>query len=495
MSSSVSLGIDIGTQSVRVMAVTKEGVVAASSAQPLEGARDSARHEQQPELWWRAVTLACRAVTAALGSFTHISGLAVDATSGTILLMDEQLRPLTPGLMYDDGRAGAEAEICNQVGGRLWRELSYRMQNSWALPKLLWLERHGGIGAGASLAHQNDFINARLAGYRLAADSSNSLKTGYDLVRREWPQAVFDELGLRATLFPAVVAPGTKIGVVGAAAAGETGLAAGTPIIAGMTDGCAAQIASGATRPGSWNSVVGTTLVMKGVTAELLHDPLGVVYSHRSADGFWLPGGASSTGAGAIARDFAADELPALNQAAIELGATPLVVYPLTGRGERYPFAAPAAQGFLLGEAASGTGIRPSVADHFCATLQGIAFVERLSFAALRQIGAETNGMLTVSGGATKSEALNQMRSDILERELSIPTITEGAFGMAMLAASVESSLAEVTERMVRIERTIPPRRGFAPFARQYAALVRELAARGWLPDSLAAYALHEVSA
>ncbi len=496
MSPSVSLGIDIGTQSVRVMAVTEEGVVAASSAQPLEGTRDGAHHEQQPELWWRAVTLACRAVTAALGSSPHISGLAVDATSGTILLMDEQLRPLTPGLMYDDGRASAEAEICNQVGGNLWRELSYRMQNSWALPKLLWLERHGGIGPGASLAHQNDFINARLAGHRLAADSSNSLKTGYDLVRREWPRAVFDELGLRLDIFPAVVAPGVEIGLMGAAAASETGLPAGTPILSGMTDGCAAQIASGATRPGSWNSVVGTTLVMKGVTAELLHDPLGVVYSHRSADGFWLPGGASSTGAGAIARDFAADELPALNRAALELGATPLVVYPLTGRGERYPFAAPDAEGFMLGEPAPRTRTRPAAAaDHFCATLQGIAFIERLSFAALRQIGAETNGLLTISGGATKSEALNQMRADIMERELSVPAVTEGAFGMAMLAASAGSSFAEVTERMVRIERTIMPRRGFAPFAEQYAVLVRELAARGWLPASLAAFALQEVSA
>ncbi len=488
MSTSVSLGIDIGTQSVRVMAVTEEGVVAASSAQPLEGTREDVRHEQQPELWWRAVTLACRVVMAALGSSTHISGLAVDATSGTILLMDEQLRSLTQGLMYDDGRAGAEAEICNQTGGSLWREFSYRMQNSWALPKLLWLERHGGIAAGASLAHQNDFINARLAGHRLAADSSNSLKTGYDLVRQEWPHAVFGELGLRADLFPAVVAPGVKIGVVGEVAASETGLPAGTPIFSGMTDGCAAQIASGATKPGSWNSVIGTTLVMKGVTAELLQDPLGVVYSHRSADGFWLPGGASSTGAAAIARDFAAEELPALNQAALELGATPLVVYPLIGCGERYPFAAPAAQGFLLGEPAS-------IADHFCATLQGIAFIERLSFAALRQIGAETNGLLTISGGATKSEALNRMRADILDRELMIPKVTEGAFGMAMLAASANSSLAEVTERMVRIERTIAPGRGFAPYAECYTMLVRELAARGWLPRSLAAFALDEAHA
>ena len=486
MNASLTLGIDLGTQSVRVMAVTGTGSVAASATHPLQGVRDGVRHEQEPELWWRAVAHACRAVMTALGSSAQVEGLAVDATSGTILLVDEQVRPLTPGLMYDDGRAGAEAEVCNRVGGVLWRELSYRMQNSWALPKLLWLWRNGKIAKGSRLAHQSDYINGRLAGQLLNSDSSNSLKTGYDLIRHEWPSDVIEELGLDIALFPAVVSPGTQIGTVCAAASRETGLPVGTPIVSGMTDGCAAQIASGATGVGSWNSVIGTTLVMKGVTRDLLHDPLGVVYSHRSADGFWLPGGASSTGAGAIARDFAGEDLDSLNQEAIELGPTPLVMYPLIGHGERYPFAAPTAHAFSLGEV-------QSTADRFRATLQGIAFVERLCFSALRHIGAQTEGLLTISGGATRSEALNQMRADVMERELSIPHVTEGAFGMAMLAAAANSSLTEVTGRMARIDRVIAPRRGFAQYAVQYSALVRELTARGWLPEPLAAFALKEV--
>jgi len=77
--------------------------------------------------------------------------------------------------------------------------------------------------------------------------------------------------------------------------ADATGLPAGTPVIAGMTDGCAAQIGAGALEPGEWNSALGTTLVLKGVTPELVRDPSRVMYSHRSPDGDWLPGGASST--------------------------------------------------------------------------------------------------------------------------------------------------------------------------------------------------------
>jgi sugar (pentulose or hexulose) kinase len=478
MSASVHLGIDVGTQSVRVLAATEDGAVTASAAQPLESKRSAERHEQSPAQWWEAVSLCCRSVMQQLGPETAIGGVAVSATSGTILLMDSDLNPLTAGLMYDDGRASIEAVDVNETGDALWSELSYRMQPSWALPKLLWLTRHTQIPTTARLAHQSDFINARLAGCVISSDASNSLKTGYDLIRQCWPAAVFERLRLDLQLFPEVVTPGRQIGVVSIRASMETGLPLGTPIIAGMTDGCAAQIASGATSPGSWNSVIGTTLVLKGVTRELLHDPLGVVYSHRSPDGYWLPGGASSTGAGAIAK-FDPVDLDQLNHAALEIGPTDLVVYPLTGEGERYPFAAPKAHRFWLREPRD-------IAERYRAVLQGIAFIERLAFDALRQIGAATDGALTISGGATKSEALNQIRADVLGRELQLPSITEGAFGMAMLAAASRSSLPDVTRRMVRMERKISLRRGFGAYAEQYLALITSLEDRGWLPEALA---------
>ena len=477
MSAPVYLGIDLGTQSVRALAVDAEGTVLASALQKLTSQRDGVRHEQSPESWWTATTSCLREVTTILGTSTQITGLAVDATSGTILLMDDHCRPLTPALMYDDGRAKAEAAESNEAGPALWQQMSYRMQPSWALPKLLWLLRHESVPTTAKLAHQNDFINACLVGHAMATDSSHALKTGYDLIRSEWPASILDSLNVPLSILPEVVAPGTKIGVVCREAAEQTGLPAGVPIYAGMTDGCAAQIASGATEVGSWNSVIGTTLVIKGVTRELLRDPLGVIYSHRSADGLWLPGGASNTGAAAIVAEFNSSALDKLNHAAALAGPTSLVVYPLASKGERFPFVASEATGFSLGNA-------NSLEERYRGVLQGIAMVERLSFEALRNLGASIDGRFTISGGAVKSEALNQMRADILERELSVPEVIEGAFGMAMLAAAAESSIQQVTRRMVRITRTIAPKRSFREYADQYAALIAELKRRGWLHPS-----------
>ncbi|MEO6804277.1 MAG: FGGY family carbohydrate kinase [Granulicella sp.] len=488
MNEPVYIGIDIGTQSTRVMAVTETGDIVATASRPLTSHREGPRHEQQPDDWWRAVAESLRSVTSELGSSSPVRGLCVDATSGTILLVDKEGRPVTPGLMYDDARANAEAIEVDQKGAALWEQLSYRVQPSWALPKLLWLLRHGAAPHTYRLMHQNDWINFRLAGHPLSTDSSHALKTGYDLLQSHWPSDIFDTLGIPTNMLPEVVAPGTRIGSVSTVCATETGLPAGTPIYAGMTDGCAAQIASGAVGIGDWNTVIGTTLVVKGVTRNLLCDPLRAVYSHRSMDGLWLPGGASSTGASAITAAFKSEDLPALNKHAEHAQPTPLVIYPLATRGERFPFAAPDAEGFTL-------GVARSTEEHYQAVLQGIALWERLSFDALRAMGAPMEGRFTISGGATRSHALNQMRADAMQRTLTIPAVTEGAFGMAILASAAESSLTDAVSRMIKPGVPIHPKRPFSDYAPQYHLLLSELHRRGWLPDSLFATASQEANA
>ena len=276
--SEVWLGLDLGTQSARALAVTADGEIVGAGTQTLTSDRSGSRHEQDPEAWWRAIAAASSEAMQTVFAGA-VRGVAVDATSGTILLVDRKGSPLTPGLMYDDTRATGFVDRVNEAGDRVWAELGYcRMQPSWALPKLLWLlEAYPLLPHGARLAHQSDFISGRLVGREVPADLSSALKSGAHLIEERWPREVMDTLGIPADLLPELVRSGTVIGSVGRAAAAATAIPAGTPVIAGMTDGCAAQVGAGALRPGCWNSVLGTTLVVKGVTHELIHDPLGVV--------------------------------------------------------------------------------------------------------------------------------------------------------------------------------------------------------------------------
>ncbi len=481
----VWLGIDLGTQSVRVVALTATGGVAGIGSAKLTSHREGPRHEQDPLEWWTAVCVAARSAVAGIAP-AAIRGLAVDGTSGTILLSDRDGKPLTPGLMYDDTRATGETLLANRAGERVWAALGYnRMQAAWALPKLLWLLRAHPelISPHTRLAHQTDFINRRLAGRAVATDTSNALKTGCNLSDETWPHEVFAALGVPPSFLPPLARSGTPIGSVGAVAAGETGIPEGTPIFAGMTDGCAAQIGAGALRPGCWNSVLGTTLVLKGVTPLQIKDPNGVVYSHRSPTGHWLPGGASSTGAGVLAKTFPNRDLDELSSKAMARAPSTVIAYPLAARGERFPFDAPEAEGFLLGEAADEV-------DHFAALLQGVAFVERLCFDYLDLLGAPVGGELRLTGGAAKNRSWCQLRADVLGRPVTIPENAEAAIGMAVLAASAGRPLADVADEMVRVREVIDPRPDrTAQFREPYLRLVEELARRGWLPSVVARHA------
>ncbi|WP_443067013.1 FGGY-family carbohydrate kinase [Streptomyces sp. NBC_01261] len=465
------LGIDLGTQSVRALLVTADGTVLGAGTAPLTNHRDGVRHEQDPGEWWEAVCTASRAAMSQGSSRVRaIGGLAVCGTSGTVLLTDAQGRPLTQGLMYDDGRAVEEAA---RVG----------RQTSWALPKALWLlDAYGwkeGRGQAARVTHQPDVITARLTGEVVPTDSSHALKTGYDAEREAWPP----QLAHLGAVLPEVVRPGTRLGEVCRAAAEATGIPAGTPVVAGMTDGCAAQIASGALRSGAWNSVLGTTLVLKGASANPVRDDAGVVYNHRSPDGSWLPGGASSVGAGALP---VGPDPSEMDIRAAEYEPSDALTYPLASPGERFPFLAPEATAFTLGTPASE-------ADRWAAVLQGVAFTERLCLDYLHHLGALMDGPLTFTGGAARSAYWNQLRVDILGRPARVPEQIEPALGMAVLAAYGTGTggiaLPDVADRMVRIRTVLEPRASHtARFTEPYARLVDELETRGWLPTPLATH-------
>ncbi|MGW2407124.1 FGGY-family carbohydrate kinase [Streptomyces sp. NPDC001739] len=484
----VWLGLDLGTQSARCAAVDGTGRVLATAARPLTGRRDGNRHEQDPEEWWQALAAACREALTGRDP-RRIRGLAVDGTSGTILLADAHGTPLTPGLMYDDGRAADRATAVNTAGAAVWQELGYRsMQPSWALPKLVALLADGPEPPpGARLLHQVDLITWRLAGHQVAGDASHALKTGYHLVEERWPDEVMRQLGVPLGLLPEVVRPGTVLGTVCAPAAAATGIPEGTPLVAGMTDGCAAQIGAGALAPGAWNSVLGTTLVLKGTSPHLVRDPAGVVYCHRGPDDTWLPGGASSSGAGVLTRHFPGEDLDALTTraAALDPDAADAVAYPLVSTGgERFPFRAPDAEPFLLGRPATR-------AEEFHAHLLGVACLERLCFDYLDHLGAPVDGPLTLTGGGARNAYWCQLRADVLGRPVRLPEQAEGAVGMAVLAATADGTpLADAAAAMVRIDREIrPDPLRTARHLTVYLRFVDELTRRGWLGRTVAAHA------
>lgn len=487
----VMVGIDVGTQGARVIACDVEGNVYAQGERPfpLETAvrLPEGWIEQDPNDWWPATIQTLRQVIGILIAkgqcATTICGISVTSTSGTVVAVDKHGNALGSALMYNDRRSEAEATEVNQFGAELAGKLGYKFASSFALPKIVWLRKNDPtrFRNARYFLSPTDFIIGKLTGVCDVTDYSNALKTGYDLIEKCWPAFIEHELGISHARLPKVVAPGMRIGAVTHKANQECDLPEGVPVLAGMTDGCSSQVSTGAVAPNQWNSTLGTTLVIKGVTPQIIRDPAGRVYCHRHPDGHWLPGGASNTGAECIARKFDKAKLEALGSAAVNLTPTNLLAYPLTRTGERFPFSHPKAEGFLIGDASDEATL-------YTAYLEGVGYIERLSYEVLKGLGAEVGNEIYVAGGATKASTWLQIRADILQKHLLVPATSGGAMGAAILAASgtIYKGIVPAALAMVRIVKRIEPRRELkAAYDERYTRFCTELRKRGYLGETV----------
>jgi len=470
-----------------VLAVSAVPLAADSPSSPgstIASASSGAKvHEQSPHAWWDAVQLAVRQTMDRAehlrGAPLEIAGVCVDGTSGTIVALDAANRPTRAAIMYNDARSAAEGTELTSAGGDHCAKLGYRFDASFALAKILWIARHEPEvwRRTARVVHQADYIVGQLSGEFSTTDYSNALKTGYDVVDERWPTWISQFDGISERL-PRVVAPATEIGRISASAADATGIPQGVAIFAGATDGVAACLASGLRDFGDYNTTLGTTLVFKGISPNLVRHPDGWIYSHKLPGGAWLPGAASNTGAAWIADWFAREDPRQLDLAAAPLLPPRTLAYPLVGRGERFPFVAPNASGFVVPE----TG---DVAERFAACLAGTAMIERLAYQVLDQACGVSGGAIYSTGGGSRSDVWMQCRADATGRPIHRPATAESAFGSAILAAAGAhfANLAEAVRQMVRIERTFEPNRAAtAAYDELYGRFLAELTRRGELP-------------
>ncbi|MBR0932384.1 FGGY-family carbohydrate kinase [Bradyrhizobium jicamae] len=415
------LGIDVGTGGVRACAIDAEAGIRGFASAALPAPRvDGDAVDQTPELWWMATVAAVRKLGETV-DLREIARVAVDGTSGTLLLIDASGRPCSPGLMYNDARARHEAA---RVAATAPAESGAHGASS-ALAKLLFLLDHGYVGDARHAVHQADWIAGRLTGCHGFSDENNALKLGYDPVARDWPSWL-EQLGVRYDLLPQVLVPGTPIADIDPGIARTLGLPPSAQVAAGTTDGVAAFVATRADQPGDAVTSLGTTLVVKQLATQPIFAASQGVYSHRLGER-WLAGGASNSGGAALLMHFTADEMERLTPQVKPDEPTGLDYYPLPKPGERFPIADPAL----------AARITPRPAEDcrfFQGLLEGIASVEALAYRQLARLGAPGLRRVIGIGGGARNDAWTKIRHRVLGVPVSIAEQTEASYGAALLA-------------------------------------------------------------
>lgn len=449
------MGIDVGTQGVRCVVVDETGRITAAHSvafATLNIAEHAGWYEQSPADWVNAAGEAIRACTAQISDPGEIIAISIDGTSGTIVPLDERNEPLRTGIMYNDPRAKAQAAKLHERLGGLESKMGYRIGASYSLPRVLWLkEEQPEIYEKASvIAHQADYIAGQLCGIFNVSDYSNALKTGYNLIDNEWPDQFSKEFGLDLMKMPKIVRPGAPIGNVTKEAARRYGLSEKTMVTGGSTDGYASALAAGAVGGGKWASIIGTTFVLKGVTKDLVIDPNGSSYSHMLSDGQWLLGGAANLGGRVLNGAVGPEGFDAMNARSESMIPTGVRCYPLTGKGERFPFVLPDCEPFYIGDVTNGR-LYPAI-------MEGIAYAEKMALDHMAALGCTIGDTLYSTGGACRSDLWLKIRASVQNRRICVPEVVDAAMGSALLAASGTFGSPEAAaDKMIRFAKTVDP--------------------------------------
>ncbi len=417
-----ALGLDFGTSGSRAIARDARGSLLWEHSLSFPPDCDD-----WPDLWRSHLLQHLAALPRVLAA--TLQGIVIDGTSATVLLCDAQGQPLRPPCFYHQS-----VPLAPELN-RWLPSHSAACSASSSLAKLLaWEQVLGGLPPGARLFHQADWLGWQLHGHWVS-DWHNALKLGYDPAKLAYEPAL--ATSRLAPLLPPVLAPGTAIAPVLPEWVREFGLAVDCRVHAGTTDSIAAFLASGLEQAGEAVTSLGSTLVIKLLSAVRVDVPGYGVYSHRLGDR-WLVGGASNCGGATLRRFFTDADLKRLTAALDPSQSSGLDYYPLPGVGERFPIADP----HLLPRLEP----RPAEDSRFLlGLLEGLTRVEAQGYQRLRELGASPLVRVLSAGGGSRNPVWEQLRRQALGVSVDRSPHSEAAYGTAGLVFTRPTMVAPLS--------------------------------------------------
>jgi xylulokinase len=448
------LGIDIGTGGSRALLLDEKGRIAGGFTEP-HAEMQMAKPlwaEQDPDDWWRASKAAIRGVLAATGiKGDQIQGIGFSGQMHGLVMLDAHGAVIRPSLIWCDQRSQAQVDaIHSRIGKARVVELTANPSTTgWTLPKLLWVRDNepASYARLRTVLVPKDYVRYKLSG-ELGQDVSDASGTGiFDVVNRTWSKVMMEDLGLDAHWFPPVYESAQVCGRVTPEAAAETGLAVGTPMVAGAGDQAASAVGNGIVMSRVASCTLGTSGVVFAHMDAPMFDPDGRVHTFcHAVPGKWHVMGVTQ-GAGLslqwfrnqLAPGVSYDELMA-EAARAELGCDGLFWLPYL-MGERTPHLDAYARGGWIGLTA-----RHQRKHLIRSIVEGVSFSQRDCLNVILELGVEID-KVRASGGGAKSAFWRQVLADVFGRRVATLESQEGsAYGAGLLAMVGTGGFASVEE-------------------------------------------------
>jgi L-ribulokinase len=475
----VVAGVDFGTLSVRVTLVDSEKgpIGTASASYPLHRRHEdpdfaTQSHTDQMTALAEATRLALEC-TGVKGE--AVAAMAVDTTGSSVIPVGDGLEPLDEYYLWCDHRAWAEAEEITQKAHALgfegieWCGGVYSHEWGWA--KLLhWLRNNPEKRARFATALEHcDMAAATLGGIREASE----LKRSVCAMGHKWmwnprwgglPPEDFlvavDPLlaGVRAKIGGQYLTSDRLAGHLAPEWAAKLGLRAGIPIPVGAFDAHWDAIGSNI-REGDAVNVVGTStcIIAMAREAELVPGVCGVVPGSVHPGYTGIEAGLSAVGDifDAIARR-AQTTVAELSDGLKEYKAGQTGLLRLSwDNGDRTVLVNPELGGITL-----GWNLVHTAQDELFAAIEGTAFHTRIILERMAEHGVRIDRVINAGGVPQKSEVLNQVYANVLQKPVLVPAGIPTSLGsgiFALLAAGAYKTIEDAQAAVCLPLRTVEP--------------------------------------
>lgn len=442
------LGIDLGSSSVKAMAVSESGVRKAREGYPA----GTSAYEHDAGMVAGTVRDALLSLFSQGVRAEEIQAVGLCGHGPSVVFVDAGGRAVTPIVTWQDKRAYREAEqLQAAIPGFTKDGTSYEA-------KLLWFYRHRPhlFQQGAAALYPKDYLLHLLCPGPVMDSSTASTFCFYDASRRSWDGC---DPFFPKEIMPRVVNSWACAGETSTAYAASCGLVPGTPVYPGGIDSFCEAVGAGGFRPetavdGSGTSTCLTRTVAGGMVLRGSLVPPERLPEHVLPDARLLIHMLSCTGLSYewFSTLFTPEAAAALQAQVVPERPVPLLYLPYLS-GERFPVFDDRASGAFL-------GLRPDTdrAQLLQGLFQGVALAVDQNFALM----GEGIRKVRAVGGANRSPAWLQIKANVTRLPYEqMAEADASALGAALVAALGSGAFdSRQLERLVRVERVFEPQPG-----------------------------------
>ena len=457
------IGIDLGTTSVKIIAVDEKGAVAKSVSReyPLDLPKPL-WSQQSPNDWWEQTISGLNELLGGIDK-SMVKAVSFSGQMHGMVTLDENDEVVRPAILWNDQRTAKECEYLNkQIGQSKVAKWTGNMAlTGFTAPKVLWLRENEpeNFKRTKKFMLPKDYLAYKMSGV-FASDMSDASGTLYlDVKRRKWSKDMMDVLGVAKESLPKLYESYEVAGTIRKELADELGLPDDVKVVIGGGDQAVAAVGGGVVGNGACSVSLGTSGVVFSSTDKFFVDDNNSLHSFCHANGKYHLMGVTLAAAASlkwwVEEINKSNDYNGLLEEAKTSKIEDTIFYLPYLMGERTPHNDPNCRGTFI-----GMDMTHNRGNMTRAVLEGVAFSLRDTFEIMRDMGINISE-ISISGGGSNSPLWCQIMADVLDVSVNKLQANDGpAYGAAILAAvgyGLFESVEDACGEFIKVKESIEP--------------------------------------